>query len=105
MTHILVLFNLKDGVDVGEYEAWAKSTDLVNVNALPSVNRFEVLRMKGFLRGDDAPPYQYAEIIEVPDMDKFFGDVGSDVMQKTAAEFQDYADAPMFIVCDNLAEE
>jgi len=102
VSHILVLFNLKDGVDVAEYEAWAKSTDLPNVNGLDSVNRFEVLKMKGFLRGDAAPPYQYAEIIEVPDMDAFFNDVGSDTMQKTAAEFQQYADNPMFIVCDSL---
>jgi hypothetical protein len=38
MSTIVVLFNLKPGVEASAYEAWARDRDLPNVKALPSVH-------------------------------------------------------------------
>jgi hypothetical protein len=102
MTMIVVLFNLQDGVDQAEYEAWAKSTDLPNVNKLGSVNKFDVLRTTGILGSDATPPYQYVELLDVADMEGLGADISSETMQKVAAEFGKFADAPLFMLTDAL---
>ena len=38
MQTVIVLFNLKPGVDVAQYEAWARDSDLPVVNGLPSAS-------------------------------------------------------------------
>ncbi len=101
MTIVVVLFNLKAGVDVAEYENWARARDLPNVNALDSVEGFRVLRTRGLLNGSPAP-YQYVELIEINSLDAFRADVKSELMQSVAQEFRRYADAPQFIVADDL---
>lgn len=95
MPRFFVLFNLQDATDPGEYERWAEETDAATVRSLPSIDSFEVFRINGALEGD--PPYQYVEVIEVNDMDQFQEDVGTDRMQDVAAQFQQHADAPVFI--------
>ena len=101
MQTIVVLFNLKAGVSVTDYEAWARSTDLPIVNKLPSVDRFEVLRTTGLLGGGVAP-YQYIEVLRVGSLDALFADIGTDTMQRVAAEFQAFADQPLFITTSAL---
>ena len=99
-TTIVVLFNLKPGVSPSDYEQWAKTTDLPTVRTLGSVNQFSVLRTTGLL-GTDAPaPYQYVELLEVNDMEKLGADVSSGTMQRVAAEFQQFADNPQFMLTD-----
>ncbi|WP_317928529.1 REDY-like protein HapK [Halioxenophilus sp. WMMB6] len=102
MTKIIVLFNLKDGVKAEDYELWAQTTDLPTVNALASVDKFEVFRTNGLLGGGDAP-YQYVETIDVPDMDALGPDISSETMQKVAAEFQQFADNPLFMISHSIA--
>jgi hypothetical protein len=102
MKTIVCLFNLKPGADRGAYERWARERDLPTVNGLDSVERFEVLRSAGLLIGDGPPPYEYVEIIRVRDMDAFLRDVGTPAVQQGAAEFQSFADNPVFIVTDAL---
>lgn len=99
---IVVLFNLKPGVDVAAYEAWARSTDLPKVNALGSVNKFSVLRTTGLLGSDGSPPYQYVELLDVGDMDALGADIGTETMQRVAAEFGEFADNPMFMLTESL---
>jgi hypothetical protein len=101
MTVVVVLFNLKEGVDAAEYESWARARDLPNVNALDSVERFRVLRTRGLMNGSPAP-YQYVELIELQSLDGLRADVKSDLMQSVAQEFRRYADAPQFIVTESL---
>ena len=101
MTKIVVLFNLKPGISVADYEAFARDTDLPIVNKLPSVNKFEVLKAEGLL-GGGASPYQYIEIIDVNNMELLGTDVSTDTMQKVAAKFRTMADNPLFIVTRNL---
>ena len=104
MTTIIVLFNLKDGVSDADYEAWAKGTDLPMVRGLTSVSAFDVYRSTGLLGSDAPPPYRYVEIIHVSDMDTFGAEVGGDVMQTVAAEFQAVADNPTFILSQSIEE-
>jgi hypothetical protein len=102
MTTIVVLFNLKAGKSKSDYEAWAKATDLPTVNSLKSVDSFKVFRANGLLGSAATSPYQYIEILEINDMDGLFADIGGPVMQKVAAQFQDFADNPIFIVSEPL---
>jgi len=101
MTTIVVLFNLKAGVSVAEYEDWARRTDLPNVNGLPSVLGFRVLRSAGLLSGL-AAPYQYVELIELESLEGFRAEVKTELMQSVAREFRTYADAPLFIATDSI---
>ena len=45
MSKIVVLFNVKEGVDLEVYENWARTTDLPTVKNLASIDNFDVLRM------------------------------------------------------------
>lgn len=99
---IIVLFNLKPGVSISDYEAWARTRDIPGVNALASVTSFTVHKATG-LFGSDAPaPYQYIEIIDITGMDPFVAEISTPEFQAMAAPFQDYADAPQFILTEDL---
>ena len=98
---IIVLFNLKAGVDPAAYEEWARTTDMPGVRALGSCTDFQVYRATGTL-GGGVTPYQYIETIDITGMDAFMGDVSTDVVQKVAAEFQTFADNPQFILTEAL---
>ncbi len=84
---LIAFFNLKPGVSVADYEAWARSTDLPTVNALPSISSFRVFKSTGVLGSDAPSPYAYVEIIDVKDMDQFGQDVSTPTMQAVAAAF------------------
>lgn len=99
---IIVLFNLKPGVDPAAYEQWARSADIPGVNALGSVTRFTVHRATGLFGSDGTPPYQYAEIIDIEAMDSFVADISTPEFQAVAAPFRDFADDPQFILTEDL---
>jgi hypothetical protein len=101
MTTLIVLFNLKNPAAVADYERWAREVDVPTAGSLPSVERFEVLKAKGLL-GGGASPYQYVEIIWVRDMVQFGVDAATAAMQKVAAQFQAFADNPLFLLTDAL---
>jgi hypothetical protein len=101
MKTLVVLFNLKDAGQKEAYERWAKEVDLPTAGALPSVDKFEVLRASGLLTGG-ASPYQYVEILRINDMAQLGTDASSPAMQKVAAQFQAFADAPLFIITESL---
>lgn len=85
---IFALFNLKAGVSVEAYEAWARESDLPTVNALPSIESFRVFRTTGVLGSDAPPPFSYIEVLDVRDMERFGADVATTAMQEVAAAFQ-----------------
>jgi len=84
------------------YEQWANSTDLPIVNGLGSIDKFEVFKTTGLLGSDEPAPYQYVERLVINDFDKFGEQVGSDTMKKVAAEFQEFADNPLFITLESI---
>ncbi|XQW83446.1 REDY-like protein HapK [Thalassotalea piscium] len=102
MTTIVVLFNLKKDASIEDYERWAVTTDLPTASALPSVDKFEVLKAEGVLMSEESSPYQYIELLVIGDMEQFGKDVSTDVMQKVAAQFQTFADNPLFIMTSKI---
>ncbi len=102
MPKIVALFNLKEGVRSADYEQWARTTDIPTVRGLESVDGFSALRSAALLGSDDTPPYQYVEVIDVNDMEVFGQELSNAIMQKVAAEFQEFADNPCFILTENL---
>ncbi len=102
MSNVLVLFNLQEGVDVEEYERWAKTRDLPIARNLSSVDQFNVLKTNGMF-GTDAPaPYQYVELLQVNDFEKLGAEAGEGEMAKVASEFAGFADNPQFIVLQDI---
>lgn len=99
---IIVLFNLKDGVDIGEYEEWAKTRDIPAASGLSSVTSFTVHKATGLFGSDGPSPYEYFEIIDITGLDAFVADVSDPEFQAMAAPFQDYADGPQFILTEDL---
>ncbi len=99
---IIVLFNLKPGVDPAAYEAWARGSDLPAVNALGSVASFTVHKATGLFGSDEASPYQYVEIIDIRGIASFVADVSTPEFQAMAAPFRDFADDPKFILTEDL---
>ncbi len=99
---IIVLFNLKPGVSVRDYEDWARTRDIPGVNALSSVSSFTVHRATGLFGSDAASPYAYIELIDIAAMDPFIADISTPEFQAMAAPFQDYADNPQFILTEDL---
>ena len=100
---IICLFNLKEGVSVAEYEEWAKTRDIPKVNGLGSVTGFTVHKAAGVF-GDDtaAPHFQYIEVIDITGMDAFVADISTEDFQAAAAPFGGFADAPQFILTEDL---
>lgn len=100
---IICLFNLKDGVSVAEYEQWARTRDLPTVNALKSVQGFSVHKAVGVFGDESAKPhFEYIEIIDITSMDAFVAGISTDEFQAAAAPFQGFADAPQFILTEDL---
>ena len=102
MPTLIVLFNLKPTAKAADYESWAKAKDIPLVTSLQSVSKFEVLKTNGVLGSDAAAPYQYCEIIEVPNMEAFFADLSAEAVQAGAKQFGEFADNPQFMVCNKL---
>ncbi|MFY9331232.1 MAG: hypothetical protein WAO41_06095 [Candidatus Nanopelagicales bacterium] len=101
MAHVVVLFNLRDGVRADAYENWARTRDMPTVRDLPSVQSFRVFAASGLL-GGGASPYDYIEVIEVTDIPSLGSDVQSPQMQQVAAQFAEFADSPLFVVTQEL---
>lgn len=99
---ILVLFNLKPGLKAADYEVWAKTRDMPNVRALMSIKDFRVFGVTGLFGSEGKAPYDYVEVIDIIEMDEFLKDIGTAAMQAVAAEFHDWADAPVFLMTNEL---
>jgi hypothetical protein len=99
-TRIVAYFNLKPGIAVSDYEDWAAKVDLPTVNALPSIENFEVLRTTAKLGGGN-PDYQYIEILDINDMEQFRSDVATEQMQSIASAFRQMVDVS-FLVTEPL---
>ncbi len=103
MAALVVLFNLKDDASKETYEQWAKTTDVPTASSMASVDSFKVFKLGNIMGTENASPYQYCEILEINDMAKLGEEVESEAMKKVAAEFQSFADNPMFIISDQIA--
>ena len=101
---IIVLFNLRRGVKAAAYEKWAQKTDVPIAGGLKSMKNFSVFREEGIFGSKAKPPYRYFEILDITGVDSLVGDIGKEPrMAKVAAQFQKFADKPIFIVTEKFA--
>jgi hypothetical protein len=100
---VFAFFNLKAGVSVEDYEAWARGTDLPTVNGLESVRAFRVFKVTGLLGGEGAAPFGYVETIDIDDIEGFWRDVGTPKMQEIAAAFGGMVDVTFMTTTEILA--
>lgn len=101
---IVVLFNLKPGIDAAAYEEWARTREMPGMGSLVSVLDFQIYRAAGLLDSEGTPAYRYIGIIDVNDMKAFDRDISSEAVRKLTAELRDYADDPQFIHTETLGE-
>ncbi len=99
-TTIIVLFNLKPGVSVADYETWARDIDIPGVRAIPAVSDYQVRKVTGLFGSDEPAPYQYVERIEISGMDPFVADIADDRVQAVIAQFGEHADNPVFLLTE-----
>jgi len=64
------IYNLADGVTDGQYRDYVKNTKGPFLESLPSVSRFELVRIKGAVTGQS--PYTYVGILHVDNLDEFY---------------------------------
>ncbi|MGI4880355.1 MAG: hypothetical protein ACRYG4_23050 [Janthinobacterium lividum] len=99
---VIVLFNLKPGITPAVYEEWSRNRDIPGVRSLPSVDDFRVYRTTGLLGGNGAAPYAYVEVLDILDVDGFGTDSAGEASQQVARELFDHAEAPVFIVTEQI---
>ncbi|WP_298477765.1 hypothetical protein [uncultured Maribacter sp.] len=103
MAALVVLFNLKNDASMEAYEKWAQTTDVPTASNMSSVDSFKVFKLGTIMGTNNTSPFQYCEVLEINDMAKLGEEVTSETMQKVAAEFQKFADSPMFIISEQIA--
>ncbi len=103
MSALVVLFNLKKEASKETYEKWAQTTDVPTVKGLSSVDDFKVYQLQSIMGGQDSPPYAYCEVIDINNMEKLGEQIANETMQRIAAEFQEFADNPIFIISEQIA--
>ena len=89
---MIVLVNLKEGVDPEDYERWVLESYAPAVRELPSVEDWRDYRATGLLGSDAAPPYRYVVTLDIRDLDQLGRDVASEGMQGLLSELHDLAE-------------
>lgn len=104
MAKIIILFRLKDGVSHDAFEAWTRETDYPTMRGVARVESFVKSRATHRLIGDGPPSVDYVEVFEVADLDGFMAeDMGGPVVQGIMGEFLAFAEAPEFLVAEDVA--
>jgi hypothetical protein len=79
------VYNLADGVTDEQYREYVKNIKGPFLESLPSVSKFELVRIKGAVTGES--PYTYVGILHVDNLDEFYQrDVPSQQFQEFLKE-------------------
>jgi hypothetical protein len=89
---MIVLVDLKEGVDPEDYERWVLESYAPAVRELPSVEDWRDYKATGLLGSDAAPPYRYVVTLDIRDLDQLGRDVASEGMQALLSELHDLAE-------------
>jgi hypothetical protein len=98
MIRVVVLFNLKPGVEPATYENWVNQTELQIVRGLTSVSNYSVHATTGLFGAEGVAPYAYVELLDIGDMQRFGEDVSTETMQTIVEAFGTFAQAPVFML-------
>lgn len=103
MTTLIVLFNLKEGQSVDNYERWTRDEDTPAIKRLQSIKDKRVYRAAGLMGSNAASPYQYVEVIEVNDMVQFDTDVSTNETQQLVQYFRRITKDLLFIITEQFS--
>lgn len=92
MPSMIVLVDLKEGVDPEDYERWVLESYAPTVRNLASVEDWRDYRAIGLLGSEAPPPHQYVVTLEIRDPDGLGRDMAGDEMQPLLSELHELAD-------------
>jgi hypothetical protein len=81
MAKEIILYNLADGVTDEQYQDFVKKEKGPTIDSLPSVKKYELVRITGSASGEI--PFNYVGIVHVKNMDEFLN------RDKQTQKFQD----------------
>ncbi|PHS35194.1 MAG: REDY-like protein HapK [Robiginitomaculum sp.] len=100
---LIILYSLKGGVSREDFHNWVRTIDYPAMRGLARVENFKTFETKKLLMGEGEPSVGYVEIFDIPDFDGFMvEDLGGDTVQGVMGQFMGFADAPEFIICDEV---
>lgn len=100
---LIVLFNLKEGVSVEEYQLFAKNIDFPTIKSLNSTKNFSILKGLSLFGSNEPSPFQYIEIMEVSNYKDLEENLNLDAVQKMLNKFMQFAENPQLITTQKLA--
>jgi hypothetical protein len=95
---LIVMFNLKPGINPADYERWARDADAPAARSLRSVSDWRVHRVARLMGSDAAPPYQYVEVVQIGDLEQLSSDVATERMQQINHELAEFVETPVFLL-------
>lgn len=79
MAHRVFFLNkLRDGVSPADYERWVREFEYPFARGIPSIKSYLVTRLDESLEGDEKPPYDFVEVVEVIDLEAYKADLSTD---------------------------
>jgi hypothetical protein len=82
MKVVFFLNKLHDTVKAEDYERWVREVDYPTANGIPSILDYKVARIEGLLEGDDRPPYDYIERVEITDLESYRRDLAEPALDE-----------------------
>lgn len=97
MTTMIVLVNLKEGVNPEDYERWVLDSYAPAVRELPSVKDWRDYRVMGLLGSEAAPPYRYVVTLEVGGLDQLGRALADPKMQRLLPQLHRFAEVTQLV--------
>ena len=95
MNRIVLLSRLRGEVEPADYEKWVVETDYPFARGLTAIRAYETSRVENYIFGTDGkfdPPYDYVEVIDVPDMNAYFEAMETEEGKAFLSEWSNYVD-------------
>jgi hypothetical protein len=92
MPSMIVLVNLREGVDPEDYERWILESYAPAARGLASVQDWRDYRVTGLLDSGAAAPYRYVVILDINDLDQLGQDMAGEEMRRLLSELHDFAE-------------
>jgi hypothetical protein len=94
---MIVLVNLKEGVEPEDYERWVLESYAPAVRGLPSVEDWRDYRVNSLLGSDAAPPYRYVVTLEVGDLEQLGRDMTGEEIESLFSELHRFAEVTQLV--------
>jgi len=82
MRVVFFLNKLHETVKAQDYERWVREVDYPTAKSIPSILDYKVAKIEGLLEGDDRPPYDYVERVEITDLESYRRDLADPALDE-----------------------